>query len=144
MTGFKSFAEPEHISIDDGMTGIVGPNGCGKSNIVEALRWLMGESSAKSMRGGELEDIIFAGSASRPSRNFAEVTLTLDNTEKKAARLNLLMMTLKSPAGSNVAKAQVLKSMAKLCAPETCNCCLLIWRLDHAQAGLLAKVKSGR
>ena len=85
MTGFKSFAEPEHISIDDGMTGIVGPNGCGKSNIVEALRWLMGESSAKSMRGGELEDIIFAGSASRPSRNFAEVTLTLDNTEKKGS-----------------------------------------------------------
>ena len=85
MTGFKSFAEPEHISIDDGMTGIVGPNGCGKSNIVESLRWLMGESSAKSMRGGELEDIIFAGSASRPSRNYAEVTLTLDNTEKKGS-----------------------------------------------------------
>ena len=85
MTGFKSFAEPEHISIDEGMTGIVGPNGCGKSNIVESLRWLMGESSAKSMRGGELEDIIFAGSASRPSRNFAEVTLTLDNTEKKGS-----------------------------------------------------------
>ena len=84
MTGFKSFAEPEHISIDDGMTGVVGPNGCGKSNIVESLRWLMGESSAKSMRGGELEDIIFAGSASRPSRNFAEVTLTLDNSDRKA------------------------------------------------------------
>lgn len=84
MTGFKSFAEPEHISIDDGMTGIVGPNGCGKSNIVESLRWLMGESSAKSMRGGELEDIIFAGSASRPSRNFAEVTLTLDNAARTA------------------------------------------------------------
>ena len=84
MTGFKSFAEPEQVSIDDGMTGVVGPNGCGKSNIVEALRWLMGESSAKSMRGGELEDIIFAGSASRPSRNFAEVTLTLDNSEKKS------------------------------------------------------------
>lgn len=89
MTGFKSFAEPEHISIDEGMTGIVGPNGCGKSNIVESLRWLMGESSAKSMRGGELEDIIFAGSASRSSRNFAEVTLTLDNSARTApAALN--------------------------------------------------------
>ena len=89
MTGFKSFAEPEAISIDEGMTGIVGPNGCGKSNIVESLRWLMGESSAKSMRGGELEDIIFAGSASRPSRNFAEVTLTLDNSDHTApAALN--------------------------------------------------------
>ena len=89
MTGFKSFAEPEAISIDDGMTGVVGPNGCGKSNIVESLRWLMGESSAKSMRGGELEDIIFAGSATRPSRNFAEVTLTLDNSDRTApAALN--------------------------------------------------------
>jgi chromosome segregation protein len=89
MTGFKSFAEPEQISIDDGMTGVVGPNGCGKSNIVESLRWLMGESSARSMRGDELEDIIFAGSASRPSRNFAEVTLSLDNSSRTApAALN--------------------------------------------------------
>ena len=85
MTGFKSFAEPEHISIDEGMTGVVGPNGCGKSNIVESICWLMGESSAKSMRGGELEDIIFAGSSSRPSRNFAEVTLTLDNSSRKGS-----------------------------------------------------------
>ena len=89
MTGFKSFAEPEQVSIDDGMTGIVGPNGCGKSNIVESIKWLMGESSAKSMRGGELEDIIFAGSATRPSRNYAEVTLTLDNSDHTApAALN--------------------------------------------------------
>jgi len=89
MTGFKSFAEPEHINIEDGLTGIVGPNGCGKSNIVESLRWLMGESSAKSMRGGELEDVIFDGTASRPSRNFAEVTLTIDNASRKApAALN--------------------------------------------------------
>jgi chromosome segregation protein len=89
MTGFKSFAEPEQVSINEGLTGIVGPNGCGKSNIVESLKWLMGESSAKSMRGGELEDIIFSGTASRPSRNFAEVTLTLDNTDRTApAALN--------------------------------------------------------
>jgi len=89
MTGFKSFAEPEHISIEDGLTGVVGPNGCGKSNIVESLRWLMGESSAKSMRGGELEDVIFDGTANRPSRNFAEVTLTIDNSSRKApASLN--------------------------------------------------------
>lgn len=89
MTGFKSFAEPERISIEDGLTGVVGPNGCGKSNIVESLRWLMGESSAKSMRGGELEDVIFDGTASRPSRNFAEVTLTIDNASRTApASLN--------------------------------------------------------
>ena len=84
MTGFKSFAEPAEISIDDGLTGVVGPNGCGKSNIVESLRWLMGESSAKSMRGSDLEDIVFSGTASRPSRNFAEVTLTLDNADMSA------------------------------------------------------------
>ncbi len=89
MTGFKSFAEPEEVAIEDGMTGVVGPNGCGKSNIVEALRWLMGESSARNMRGNELEDVIFSGTASRPSRNFAEVTLTLDNTSQDApAHLN--------------------------------------------------------
>ena len=82
MTGFKSFAEPEEVAIDEGLSGIVGPNGCGKSNIVEAIRWLMGETSAKSMRGGELDDVIFAGTAQRPARNFAEVTLHIDNSDK--------------------------------------------------------------
>jgi chromosome segregation protein len=81
ITGFKSFAEPEEVTIDAGLTGIVGPNGCGKSNIVEAMRWLMGETSAKSMRGGELDDVIFAGTANRPARNFAEVTLYIDNSD---------------------------------------------------------------
>ena len=79
--GFKSFAEPADFTIHEGLSGIVGPNGCGKSNIVEAMRWLMGESSAKSMRGGELDDVIFAGTAERPQRNFAEVTLTIDNSD---------------------------------------------------------------
>ena len=82
MTGFKSFAEPEEVAIDEGLSGVVGPNGCGKSNIVEAISWLMGESSAKSMRGGELDDVIFAGTAQRPARNFAEVTLHIDNSDK--------------------------------------------------------------
>ena len=81
ITGFKSFAEPEEIVIDEGLTGIVGPNGCGKSNIVESLRWLMGESNARSMRGTEIEDVVFNGTAQRPLRNFAEVTLTMDNSE---------------------------------------------------------------
>ncbi|MBL6781881.1 MAG: chromosome segregation protein SMC [Alphaproteobacteria bacterium] len=85
ITGFKSFAEPEEVTIDEGLTGIVGPNGCGKSNIVEALRWLMGETSAKSMRGGELDDVIFAGTSQRPARNFAEVTLTIDNSDASIA-----------------------------------------------------------
>ena len=72
------------MDIEDGLTGIVGPNGCGKSNIVEALRWIMGESSARQLRGGELDDIIFAGTDNRPARNFAEISLQLDNQDKKA------------------------------------------------------------
>jgi chromosome segregation protein len=79
ITGFKSFAEPANIEIRPGLTGIVGPNGCGKSNVMEALRWVMGETSARSLRGGEMEDVIFAGTAARPARNVAEVTLTLDD-----------------------------------------------------------------
>ena len=79
IAGFKSFAEPTTLDILPGLTGIVGPNGCGKSNIVEALRWAMGESSARSLRGGEMDDVIFAGTAHRPSRNLAEVALTLDD-----------------------------------------------------------------
>ena len=80
ITGFKSFAEPTGVDILPGLTGIVGPNGCGKSNIVEALRWAMGESSARGLRGGEMEDVIFAGTAGRPSRNIAEVVVTLADT----------------------------------------------------------------
>jgi len=78
IAGFKSFAEPAVVDIRPGLTGIVGPNGCGKSNVVEALRWAMGENSAKSMRGTEMDDVIFAGTAARPARNLAEVTLLLD------------------------------------------------------------------
>jgi chromosome segregation protein len=78
IAGFKSFAEPVSVEIHPGLTGIVGPNGCGKSNVVEALRWAMGEQSTRSLRAGEMDDVIFAGTAGRPSRNLAEVTLTLD------------------------------------------------------------------
>lgn len=84
VTGFKSFVEPTEFVIDDGLTGIVGPNGCGKSNLVEALRWAMGETSAKQMRGGEMDDVIFAGTSDRPARNLAEVILTLDNSDRRA------------------------------------------------------------
>src|SRR4029079_15625965 len=73
--GFKSFADAIDIPINPGLTGIVGPNGCGKSNLVEALRFVMGESSYKAMRGGGMEDVIFSGSGNRPARNMAEVTL---------------------------------------------------------------------
>ncbi|GBQ16241.1 AAA family ATPase [Swaminathania salitolerans] len=79
IAGFKSFADPATIDILPGLTGIVGPNGCGKSNVVEALRWAMGESSARALRGGELDDLIFAGTRARAARSIAEVTLWLEN-----------------------------------------------------------------
>jgi chromosome segregation protein len=75
LSGFKSFVDPTELRIEPGLTGIVGPNGCGKSNLLEAIRWVMGESSAKSMRGGGMEDVIFAGTSTRPQRDFAEVSL---------------------------------------------------------------------
>ncbi|MEX0366543.1 MAG: chromosome segregation SMC family protein [Ruegeria sp.] len=84
LTGFKSFVDPTDLIIADGLTGVVGPNGCGKSNLLEALRWVMGENRPKAMRGGGMEDVIFAGAATRPARNFAEVALTLDNSERLA------------------------------------------------------------
>src|SRR5438132_1854492 len=84
LVGFKSFVEATELTIEPGLTGIVGPNGCGKSNLVEALRWVMGESSAKRLRGGEMDDVIFAGSAERQARNIAEVALTLDNSARDA------------------------------------------------------------
>tara|TARA_Y100000768_G_scaffold346655_1_gene294345 strand:+ start:1930 stop:4374 length:2445 start_codon:yes stop_codon:yes gene_type:complete len=83
ITGFKSFSEKTTILIEDGLTGIVGPNGCGKSNIVEALRWCMGENSAKSMRGTGMEDVIFSGTSNRSSKNISEVSLLLDNQNKE-------------------------------------------------------------
>ena len=84
LSGFKSFVDPTELAIESGMTGIVGPNGCGKSNLVEALKWVMGETSAKQMRGSEMEDVIFAGAGTRPARNIAEVMLTLDNKTRTA------------------------------------------------------------
>ena len=82
LNGFKSFVEKTTFAIENGLTGIVGPNGCGKSNIVESLRWCMGETSAKSMRGSGMEDVIFSGTANRPSKNIAEVNIILDNSNK--------------------------------------------------------------
>jgi chromosome segregation protein len=84
LSGFKSFVDPTELAIEPGMTGIVGPNGCGKSNLVEAMKWVMGETSAKQMRGSEMEDVIFSGAGTRPARNIAEVMLTLDNKTRTA------------------------------------------------------------
>ncbi|MDQ2066447.1 chromosome segregation protein SMC [Xinfangfangia sp. CPCC 101601] len=84
LNGFKSFVDPTDLVIHDGLTGVVGPNGCGKSNLLEALRWVMGENRPTAMRGGGMEDVIFNGAATRTARNFAEVSLVLDNQDRLA------------------------------------------------------------
>lgn len=84
LNGFKSFVDPTDLVIANGLTGVVGPNGCGKSNLLEALRWVMGENRAKAMRGDGMEDVIFAGTSSRGARNFAEVVLQIDNSDRLA------------------------------------------------------------
>ena len=84
MSGFKSFFDKTTLLIEDGLTGIVGPNGCGKSNIVESLRWCMGETSAKSMRGSGMEDVIFSGTSNRPAKNISEVSIMIENQDKDA------------------------------------------------------------
>jgi chromosome segregation protein len=84
LIGFKSFVEPTDFEIEPGLTGVVGPNGCGKSNLVEAVRWVMGEASYKAMRAAEMDDVIFSGNTDRPSRNHAEVSVLVDNGDRKA------------------------------------------------------------
>src|SRR5688572_33457763 len=84
LSGFKSFVEPTDLLIEPGLTGVVGPNGCGKSNLLEALRWVMGESSYKNMRASGMDDVIFSGTTQRPARNMAEVTVTLENPDRTA------------------------------------------------------------
>jgi len=95
ISGFKSFLEPTEIQMNRGLTGVVGPNGCGKSNIVEAIKWIMGENSARQMRGDGMDDVIFSGTNERLSRNFAEVSIKLDNSEKKLLQFLIIMMKLR-------------------------------------------------
>ena len=83
LSGFKSFVEPAELRVEPGLTGVVGPNGCGKSNVLEAIRWVMGESSPKSMRGAGMDDVIFAGTAMRPARDFAEVSLLVERAGRR-------------------------------------------------------------
>ena len=84
LVGFKSFVDASEVQIEPGLTGIVGPNGCGKSNVLESMRWVMGANSAKAMRGTGMDDVIFAGASNRPPRNHAEVQLTIDNAQRRA------------------------------------------------------------
>ena len=122
LSGFKSFIDPVDLDILPGLTAIVGPNGCGKSNLLEALRWVMGETSYKSMRGSGMEDVIFSGTNTRPPRNFAEVSLQLDNTDHSApAEYNNADMV-------EVVRYEMqdhpIVSMGVMCAPVMCNLCL--------------------
>ncbi len=103
LSGFKSFVEPAELIIERGLTGIVGPNGCGKSNLLEAIRWVMGESSPKSMRGGGMEDVIFAGTATRPARDFAEVTLFTESPEADADEEREIEVTRRIERGAGSA-----------------------------------------
>src|ERR1700688_2510196 len=84
LIGLKSFVEPTDFEIEPGLTGVVGPNGCGKSNLVEAVRWVMGEASYKAMRASEMDDVIFSGNTERPARNHAEVSVVIDNADRNA------------------------------------------------------------
>src|SRR5690348_4020720 len=89
LSGFKSFVEPTELRIEPGLTGVVGPNGCGKSNLLEAIRWVMGEGSPKSLRSGGMDDVIFAGTAQRPTRDFAEVSLLLDQAAEDGGEVEV-------------------------------------------------------
>ena len=97
ISGFKSFAHPTEILIEDGVTGIIGPNGCGKSNIFEAIRWVMGETSSKSLRSGAMDDVIFNGTQNLPAKNFAEVSIELDNFEGDIQNIPVSEKKLLSP-----------------------------------------------
>lgn len=103
LSGFKSFVEPAELRIEPGLTGVVGPNGCGKSNVLEAIRWVMGESSPKSMRGAGMEDVIFAGTAMRPPRDFAEVSMLIESAEADAANDGELEVTRRIERGAGSA-----------------------------------------
>jgi chromosome segregation protein len=123
LSGFKSFVEPTEFRIEPGLTGIVGPNGCGKSNLLEALRWVMGANSAKAMRAGGMDDVIFAGSGARPPRNHADVALTIDNADRTApAQFNddpVLEVVRRIDRG----RARPTRSTAARCGPATSSCC---------------------
>jgi chromosome segregation protein len=103
LSGFKSFIEPTELRVEAGLTGVVGPNGCGKSNLLEAIRWVMGEGSPKSLRGGGMDDVIFAGTATRPPRDFAEVSILLDRTAEDDPALRESEITRRIERGSGSA-----------------------------------------
>ena len=145
LLGFKSFVEPTEILIEPGLTGVVGPNGCGKSNLLEALRWAMGETSYKSMRGSAMEDVIFAGSQHRPSRNSAEVTLFIDNSARTApAEFNDADDARGDDGGSSARRARPIGSTARMRGRATCGCCSRTRRPARARRRWCARAASAR
>jgi len=133
LLGFKSFVEPGEFVIERGLTGIVGPNGCGKSNLVEALRWVMGESSYKNMRASGMDDVIFSGSGTRPARNTAEVTLFLDNADRTAPAAFTTRMSCRCRAVSSARQVRSIASMARKPAPRMSSCSSLTSRPAHGR-----------
>jgi energy-coupling factor transporter ATP-binding protein EcfA2 len=124
IAGFKSFVEPMEFIIGNGLTGVVGPNGCGKSNLVEALRWVMGENSYKNMRASGMDDVIFSGSLNRPARNTAEVTLFLENNDRTARPPSMMPIFWRSAVGLSGSRAPTTRSMPRMCGPATSSSCL--------------------
>ena len=124
LLGFKSFVEPTDFPDRAGLTGVVGPNGCGKSNLVEALRWVMGETSHKSMRAADMDDVIFSGTNNRPARNTAEVMLFLDNADRTAPAQFNEHEALEVVAPHRAREGLDLSaSTAARCARATCSSC---------------------
>ena len=109
LSGFKSFVEPAELRIEPGLTGVVGPNGCGKSKLLEAIRWAMGESSPKSLRGGGMDDVIFAGTATRPPRDFAEVSILVerDADDEGAGESEVTTVSGRAPATMSACTVRV-------------------------------------
>ena len=106
--GFKSFADATGFGFEPGLTGIVGPNGCGKSNVVDAIKWVLGETRPTSLRGSEMQDVIFKGTASRQPLGLAEVTLILDNSEER----------IPGPPRSPSRAASIARAMASICSTK--------------------------
>jgi chromosome segregation protein len=144
LSGFKSFVEPTELYVEPGLTAVVGPNGCGKSNLFDALRWVMGETRPTSVRGSEMDDVIFSGSSGRPARNMAEVTLFIDNADRTAIGAyneydSIEISRIEREAGS------VYHQRPKTCVNVTCSCFADIGggsrRFQTGQIGLLISKK---
>ena len=139
LSGFKSFVEPAELRIEPGLTGVVGPNGCGKSNLLEAIRWAMGESSPKSLRGGGMDDVIFAGTATRPPRDFAEVRPSRARCgDDERPGESEVTRRIERGAGS------AYRIDGRDVAPRTCPCCSPMLRPAHIRPRSSARARSAR